>query len=64
MYDFNAVGMSLDEIFRPKEVGKPVVSHVLENAQEPPPDFEAMRRAVMPDVERGEKQQGQVPKND
>jgi len=42
----NATGMSLEDLLRPREVGVPVVSHVLENATEPTPDFDAMQLAI------------------
>ncbi len=34
------------EYLRPTEVGEMVVCHVLDDAREPEPDFEAMRRAI------------------
>lgn len=34
------------DLFQPCEVGELVVSHVLEYAPEPTPDYEAMRRAI------------------
>jgi hypothetical protein len=41
-----SVSLTPDEYLRPAAVGEPVVSHVLENAKEPEPDFEAMRKLL------------------
>ena len=41
-----AVGMTLKDVLRPKESGEQVVLHVLPDAQEPKPDFDAMRRIL------------------
>ena len=38
--------MTLKEVLRPKEAGEPVVLHVLPDAQEPKPDFDAMKRIL------------------
>lgn len=51
----NAVGMTLKDVLRPKEVGEQVVSHVLEDAREPSPDFEAIRRMIHPEPGAGVK---------
>ena len=42
----HAVAMTLKEVLRPKEVGEQVVSHVLPDAREPKPDFDAMKRIL------------------
>ena len=41
-----SVALTPDEYLRPATQGEPVVSHVLENAKEPEPDFEAMRKLL------------------
>jgi hypothetical protein len=41
-----SVGMTPEDYLRPTAVGEPVVSHVLEDAKEPEPDFEAMRKLL------------------
>jgi hypothetical protein len=38
--------MAPADYLRPVEVGEMVVSHVLEDVQQPEPDFEAMRKLV------------------
>jgi hypothetical protein len=42
----DAVAITLSDILRSKEVGHPVVSHVLENVVEPRIDFAAMQRVL------------------
>jgi hypothetical protein len=42
----------LEQLFRPKPVGEPVNTHVVERVKEPAPDFDAMRRIVETGVER------------
>jgi hypothetical protein len=42
----------LEQLFRPKSVGEPVNTHVVERVKEPAPDFEAMRRVIETGVER------------
>lgn len=42
----NAVGVTLKELLQTREVGEQVVSHVLEDAPEPTPDFDAMKKAI------------------
>lgn len=37
---------TLGDLLRPREIGEQVVSHVLEDAKQPTPDFEAMRRML------------------
>lgn len=48
MHNFaiDAVAITLNDILRTKEVGDPVVSHVLENVTEPRIDFAAMQRVL------------------
>ena len=36
----------LQQILRPREVGEALISHVLREAVQPEPDFEAMKRLV------------------
>lgn len=40
--------ISLKDVLQVREVGERVVSHVFEHVEEPAPDFEAMRQAVLP----------------
>ena len=42
----DGVGMTLKDVLRNREVGEQVISHVLEDAKEPTPDFEAMKKAL------------------
>ena len=44
--DHLTAAMTLKEVLRPKEVGEQVVSHVLPDAREPKPDFDAMKRLL------------------
>ncbi len=39
--------MSMQDLFQPRVIGELIVSHVLEYAPEPTPDYEAMRRQVL-----------------
>jgi hypothetical protein len=38
--------VSMEDLLRSREVGTPVVSHVLEDVSEPKPDFKAMQRTI------------------
>lgn len=40
------VAMTMEDVMRPREQGEQVVSHVLEDAKEPAPDFDAMQRFI------------------
>jgi hypothetical protein len=44
--NFSAAAMTIQDVLKPKETGRQVVSHVLENVKEPQPDFEAMKRIL------------------
>jgi hypothetical protein len=44
--NFSAAAMTVRDVLKPKETGRQVVSHVLENVKEPQPDFEAMKRIL------------------
>jgi hypothetical protein len=49
MNQFNlsaAMTRTLEDLLRPREVGERVTSHVLEEAKQPAPDFDAMRRVL------------------
>jgi hypothetical protein len=62
---FSAAAMTIQDVLKPKETGRQVVSHVLENVKELQPDFEAMKRilsepqsATEATVANGERREG------
>jgi hypothetical protein len=59
--------MDIEQLFRPKAVGEPVNMHVVQQAIEPEPDFEAMRRLIQGDDDeetaRDEPEKREIPQN-
>lgn len=46
--NLKAIGNTrLSELIKPKYSGEPVKSHVIENVQEPQPDFDQMQKNIL-----------------
>lgn len=57
MFNLAAIASTkIEDIFRPKVVGDPVNSHVVDSVREVEPDFDAMKRTI-------EGSSGQSPKS-
>lgn len=55
--------MSTQDLFQPRVIGELIVSHVLEYAPEPTPDYEAMQRAIVTPLILEEPEQNEVKRD-